>query len=307
MICLKKVIVTGANGFVGSALIRELIIHNIEVIALDLDGCNNNIPKNNLVSFLPASINNIKGIELADCAQNCDTFFHFAWAGSAGEARADYELQLSNAKWTVDCLKTAYNIGCRKIVCAGSIMEQETIAAVFSSGNKPRMGYIYGSGKLVAHAMAASVAAQLGIDFVWANITNSYGPGEISPRLVNTALRKIISGESPLFTSGTQNYDFVFITDVAKAFYLLGECGHTHCTYVIGSGNARPLKEFLLEMKASVALDLDFIFGDVPFTGIDIPIEKFDIKLISEHTGFKPEISFAEGTRKTMEWIKKQK
>lgn len=40
---MKKALVTGANGFVGSALVRELVKNNVEVIALDRDGCNNNI------------------------------------------------------------------------------------------------------------------------------------------------------------------------------------------------------------------------------------------------------------------------
>lgn len=303
---MKKAIVTGANGFVGSALVKELLDENIEVVAIDLEECCNNIPKSELLTFLPCSIDSISAIESVECVKNSDVFYHFAWVGSAGEARANCDLQLNNAKWTLDCLRTAHKIGCSSFVCAGSIMEQETIAAVYTNGNKPGPGYIYGSGKLVAHTMATSVATQLGINLVWANITNSYGPGEISPRLVNTTLRKIIAGEAPTFTSGVQNYDFIYITDVAKAFCLLGEYGHTHCTYVIGSGNAKPLKEFLLEMKEAVSPDLDFIFGDIPFTGINMPIEKFSIDLLKEHTGFSPEVSFAEGTRKTMEWIKKQ-
>jgi nucleoside-diphosphate-sugar epimerase len=59
-------------------------------------------------------------------------------------------------------------------------------------------------------------------------------------------------------------------------------------------------------MKSAVSPQLDFIFGDIPFTGINMPVEKFSIDLLKEHTGFAPEVSFAEGTKKTMEWIKKQ-
>ena len=303
---MNKAIVTGANGFVGSALVRELLAKNIEVVAIDLNGCCGNLPESDLLTFIPCSIDSIADIESDERVKNSDVFYHFAWVGSAGEARANCSLQLENAKWTIDCLRSANKIGCTSFVCAGSIMEQETIAAVYTNGNKPGAGYIYGSGKLVAHTMAASVATQLGIKLIWANITNSYGPGELSPRLVNTTLRKIIAGESPSFTSGVQNYDFIYITDVAKAFRLLGEYGHTHCTYVIGSGNAKPLKEFLLEMKSAVSPQLDFIFGDIPFTGINMPVEKFSIDLLKEHTGFAPEVSFAEGTKKTMEWRKKQ-
>lgn len=301
---MKKAIVTGANGFIGRAVINELIMSGVEVVAVDLENCRNNIPESELVSFVSCNISFIANIENNAVIKGADTFFHFAWAGSAGEARSDTKLQLNNAQWTVDCLRTAKKIGCERFVCAGSIMEHETMAAVYTNGNMPGMGYVYGSGKLVAHTMCASVASEIGIKLIWANITNSYGPGELSPRLVNSTLRKIIEGESPVFTSGMQNYDFIYITDVARAFRLLGEKGQSHCTYVIGSGHARPLKEFLLEMKDAVAPNIDFIFGDVPFTGINLPVEKYSTDLIYQHTSFKAEVSFAQGVVKTLEWIK---
>lgn len=183
-------------------------------------------------------------------------------------------------------------------------MEHETMAAAFASGNKPGLGYIYGSGKLVAHTMAMSVAADIGIDLVWAEITNAYGVGELSSRMVNTTIRKVIKGEEPQFTAGTQNYDFVYIDDVAKAFYLIGKKGKPFNEYLIGSSNAKPLKEFLLEMKAAIAPDLNFVFGDIPFTGINLPLEKYDCSKTEKDTGFKAQISFGEGCHRTMEWLK---
>lgn len=48
---MKKAIVTGANGFVGSALVKELLKNNIEVIALDMPGCSANIPADDRVKF----------------------------------------------------------------------------------------------------------------------------------------------------------------------------------------------------------------------------------------------------------------
>lgn len=104
---------------------------------------------------------------------------------------------------------------------------------------------------------------------------------------------------------GTQNYDFVYIDDVARAFYLIGKNGKPFNEYLIGSSNAKPLKEFLLEMKAAIAPDLDFIFGDIPFTGINLPLEKYDCSKTETDTGFKAKISFGEGCKKTMEWLKK--
>lgn len=300
---MKKALVTGANGFVGSALVKDLIANGVEVIALDRTDCNNNIPEG--VRFIAHELAESQKLPELIADRDIDVFYHFAWVGSAGPARADSALQLNNAQWTIDCLRAAKAMDCKKFVCAGSIMEHETIAAAYKQGNKPGLGYIYGSGKLVAHTMCMSVAADIGIDLCWAKITNAYGVGEFSPRFVNTTIRKIINDEPLQFTSGTQNYDFVYIDDVARAFRLIGENGKPFCHYLIGSSNAKPLREFVLEMKAALAPEKEFVFGDVPFTGVNMPLSEFDCSVTEQDTGFRAEIPFGEGVRRTMKWLKK--
>ena len=104
-------------------------------------------------------------------------------------------------------------------------MEYEVEAAIHSQGSHPGMGYIYGMGKHVAHCMCKSVAANIGIDLLWPMITNAYGVGELSPRFVNTTLRKIINGEPLQFTAATQNYDFVYKSRTATPGTFCGRNG----------------------------------------------------------------------------------
>lgn len=302
-----RAIVTGANGFVGSNLIKKLIEENVEVLAIDLSFSTPRFEANELVKPLELSIADI--IKLKEVVENgyYDTFYHFAWVGSAGQLRMDEKIQVQNAMWTIDCLHTAKEIGCKKFICAGTIMEFEVHEAIYSQNSMPGLPYIYGVGKVLAHELCKPIANAIGIDLIWAYITNAYGVGEKSPRFINTTLRKIIHNEPLEFTAGTQNYDFVYIDDVANAFYLIGLYGKANKGYMIGSGNARPLKEFIIEMCNANSSNNKPLFGNVPFTGVNIDINTFDINEIVNDCGFNAEISFTEGTRKTIEWLKEVK
>ena len=303
---MKRVIITGADGFVGSNTVQCFLDNGIEVLAMDIVQTPNRLKPQPGLTYKCVDISDVDQLEKAISEFEYDTFIHFAWAGSAGPQRADYNLQLQNALNTVECMKVAKQQGCSRFVCAGSIMEREVEAAVHTQGSRPGMGYIYGMGKHIAHCLCKSVAADIGIDLLWPMITNAYGVGELSPRFVNTTLRKIISKEPLQFTAGTQNYDFVYVTDVARAFYAVARDGMPFKEYIIGSGNARPLKEFIIEMQQALAPDVEPQFGDVPFTGTNLPLAAFDTSDIEKDCGFKPSVGFAEGTRMTMEWLKTQ-
>lgn len=301
---MENVIITGADGFVGSYTVNYFLEQGCRVLALDMGEKPNRLGEHPRLTYAQCDISDAAALEAAAQSGNYDTFIHFAWAGSAGPARVDYNLQMKNALTTVECLKTAKKLGCKRFVCAGSIMEKEVEAAVHDQGSRPGMGYIYGMGKHIAHCLCKSVAADIGIELVWPMITNAYGAGELSPRFVNTTIRKIIQGEPLQFTSGTQSYDFVYVTDVARAFYLIAKNGKPFCEYMIGSSTARPLKEFIIEMVRSLAPDRQPIFGDIPFTGTNMPLSTFDCTDTERDCGFRAEVSFAEGTRMTMDWLK---
>ena len=300
---MEKVIITGADGFVGSYTVSHFLKEGKTVLALDMAQIPRRLGQHPNLVYMQCDITDVDGMLSKIPHDVYDTFVHFAWAGSAGDERIDYHLQMQNALNTVECLRAAKQLGCKRFVCAGSIMEYEVEAAVHTQGSRPGMGYIYGMGKHIAHCMCKSVAANIGIDLLWPMITNAYGVGELSPRFVNTTLRKIINGEPLQFTAATQNYDFVYVSDVAKAFYLVAEKGKPFCDYMIGRGEAKPLKQFILEMVNSCGPECKPIFGDVPFSGTNMPLSTFAIDAITNDCGFIPDVSFEEGTKNTMDWL----
>nr|MCR5764389.1 NAD-dependent epimerase/dehydratase family protein [Treponema sp.] len=172
---------------------------------------------------------------------------------------------------------------------------------------KPTGGYIYGTGKLAAHLMCESVAKLQDVNFIPIIITNIYGAGEKSARLINTSVRKLLNGERCSFTEGYQMYDFIYITDAISSIVEVSEKGKPFNRYYIGSGNPKPLREYLLEMRDVVAPGVELGLGDIPFNGIDIDYSQFKLKKVEDDTGYKNKISFRDGIKMTMDFIKSEK
>lgn len=300
---MKKAIVTGANGFVGHATVKELCRQGVSVIAL-VHSVQQRTYDSSMVKVVPFELKDAANIPKLVEDRDIDVFYHFAWEGGHGEDRKNTALQLQNVQRSVECLRSAHAMGCKRFVGVGTIAEAEAYLAINEQGSRPGPSYIYGSAKFAARAMMKSAAAGLGIDFVCGMLINAFGVGEKSPRLINRSIRDIMSGTKPLdFTTGEQTYDFIYIDDVARAFYLLGCKGVPFKSYPIGSGEAKPLKEFLYTLRDVLKPEREFNLGAVPYTGVDVPLDYFSIEELKADTGFSPEVSFEEGIRKTAAWI----
>lgn len=299
---MKNVIVAGAGGFIGKNLVRDLIKRGYAVTALAKNFDDELQSVATCVSVKDKSIEDIA----AELTEQYSCFFNLAWSGTSGSMRADYNTQLSNVKLTCDYVRLAAIIHCPRVIYASSINEMETYEYLQSNDIEPSGGYIYGAGKLAAHLMGETVAYQNGVEFIPVIITNIYGIGEKSARLIYTSIVKLLKGEHCSFTEGYQTYDFIYITDAINSIVEVAEKGKAFTRYYIGGGDPKPLREFLLQMRDSVDPDAELGLGDIPFKGININYNQFELKQVEKDTGYKNRISFEEGIRITAEYIKKE-
>lgn len=298
-----RAVITGATGFAGKWLVKELLEQNDEVTVVVRD--KNNLPDewNEKVSVVEASLSQLSGL----CADSfsvgsADIFFHMAWAGTSGMERADTSLQLDNVRAACDAVRLAGRLKCKRFVNAGSIMEYEAMQYIPSENAVPGMGNIYSTAKLAADFMAKTVSKQEKIEYINLIISNIYGAGEKSPRFLNTTLRKMLRNEDVALTTGDQLYDFIYVTDAAKAIVFAGKNGRPDSTCYIGNPEQFPLKEFVLRMKKVLQSNSGLLFGAVPFAGASLSYHEFDTRKL-EKMGFAPEVFFEQGVLLTRDWI----
>lgn len=302
---MKKAIVVGGAGFLGSALVRELLARKTEVTAIvrpSFDSTKNSRLHNLDVQIIECDLKEISKLAQLIPQRDFDVWYQFAWDGLFHEQLLDYTAQINNIKYVLDAIVTAKAIGCNRFIGAGSISQYElrTIEGQTNIYDKHR---VYKSAKLACEYMGRSVSSREGIQFFWPIITNIFGEGEQSPRLINSMIKNLLEGKSQPLSEGKQIYDFIHISDAVRAFAGIGTCGIEHRTYVIGSGKAKPLKEFMIEVRDVVNPDVQLGFGKMPFNGIYLHPEDYDITPLFEDTAFMPTVSFQEGIRRTRDWI----
>lgn len=303
---MKRAIVTGATGFVGRWLIRALLEAQIPTTAVIREGRRlpADWPDSPLLAAVPCSMEHYERLPERMAPGPDTVFYHLAWAGVSGPERSSLSVQLSNVAASGAAVEAAAALGCAAFVGLGTIMEREAIAAAEADGTAPDMAYLYGEAKHMAHLLTKSLAARRGIAHIWPVLTNAYGEYDDSPRFIRSTLLKILHHQPLTFTAATQTYDFIHVEDAARALVALGQRGRPQHSYVIGSGDAAPLRSFIETIGSTLAPHQPLLFGSVPFSGVTLPRECFSIESLTADTGFQPRISFGEGILRTMQWAK---
>lgn len=304
----KKAIITGADGFIGRNIVKDLIENGYFVYAVVINTSNaiSILGDFKNIEFIECDMNQYENLIEYDCLKNVSLLFHFAWAGVSDIGSVDYTIQLNNAKCSCDLQNVAFKLGIKRFVFASSIMEFEHQKAYENSFFQVSLRNTYHVTKHATRNLLQLRCNNMSMEFVPVIISNVYGIGENSPRLINTAIRKFINKEHMSFTECEQMYDFIYISDAARAIRLVAEKGANNKLYYIGNKEQYPLKKFLCSMRDIIAPGLELGIGEIQLQGISLDYNEFDTQAIFKDLNFVPEYTFEEGIRITAEWVMKK-
>lgn len=299
-----KAVITGATGAIGMALIEELLRREIPTLVFcRADSARNSrIPDHPLLKKVNCSLSQMAEFQ-PNFDERYDVFYHFAWEGTTGEARNDMLLQNRNVRYTLDAVSLAARLGCHTFIGAGSQAEYGRVEGKLTPTTPAFPENGYGMAKLCASQMSRVACEQKGMRHVWARILSVYGPFDGGGSMVMSTIGKLTRGEKPSFTAGEQVWDYLYSGDAANAFIALAEKGRHGAIYCLGSGDPRPLKDYILAIRDAVNPDASLGLGEVPYAPKQVMYLCADISSLWEDTGFVPAVTFKEGIRKTVRWF----
>ena len=298
---INTAVITGPTGAIGTALCRLLLDNGIKVYAV----CR---PASKRTANLP------DGVKIIDCDLSdldnlsriiktpADVFFHFGWMNTIGEGRNDMFSQNLNVKYALDAVHAAEKLGCKLFIGSGSQAEYGRVNGIITPLTPcfPENGY--GMAKLCAGQMCRVECEKLGMDFIWTRILSVYGPYDGESSMISSVIKKLLKKERPSLTSGTQLWDYIYSEDAAEAFFLIAKKGICGKTYIVSSGESRPLKEYIEMLRDSIDSSLPLGFGEVANNN---PINlTADISDLKNDTGFYPKTAFAAGIKSTVNFNK---
>lgn len=305
---IQTAVVTGPTGAIGIALCEKLLRENVTVYAVCRPGSSRikDLPKAAALHVVECDAKELATLPQKMEGVSVDAFFHFAWAHTIGQGRNDMPAQIENIQSTIDAVRAAKALGCQVFLGAGSQAEYGRVEGLLKSDIPAFPENGYGMAKLCAGQMSRVEAKALDIDHVWVRILSVYGPHDGPMTMISGTIRKLLAGERPALTAGIQRWDYLYAGDAADAFYLAACHGRNGAVYPLGSGQAMPLKDYIIQMRDAIDPALPLGLGEVPYGPLQVMHLQADISALQADTGFAPKTPFAEGIRRTMDWVKRE-
>ena len=304
---MMRVVITGAGSFLGQALVRCLAERE--------PGAVETIQLRHSFEDAPEQL-----------PEHADAWVHFAWAGVGSAGRSDRRIQDYNIEMSMAALKKAAELGCTRFLFAGSQAEygkarpvEETAAKGMSSEGTSGGGIVlrqredavcmpqseYGRAKLAFGQRAARWAADWNADdvpqtlrLIHMRIFSVYGPGDHEGSLIRSCMEHFRKNEPMELGNCTQDWDYLYIDDAARAVSLLLLSETAEGIYNIASGDIRPLRDYVSEIKALLHSRSELRFGTRGDNAEGAVSLRPSVRRLREETGFQPRICFAEGIRR---------
>lgn len=302
-----RVLLTGATGFLGSWILRELAGGGTPTLALVRRGSGRSrlagLPALETVEGDLASISSLRpALE----AFGVDTFIHCAWAGVGNQHRNDDSQITANVGPTAELARLARDLRCKAWIGLGSQAEYGPGQGALDERSPTEPTTLYGAAKLASCLLARRLCELGGVRFAWLRVFSTFGPGEDLGWLIPYLVRALLRRETPALTACGQRWDFLFGPDAAEAVVKVATSPGAHGVYNLGSGRAHPLKSVVEQIRDLVDPGLPLGIGQVPYRPDQVMHLEADIRRLTEEVGWRPRTTLEEGLRQTVEWHRQQ-
>lgn len=301
---MNKVLVIGANGFLGTKLTLAFAGRGSKVVALvdkrfpyDSIKCQSNIET---IEFVLEEIDSLEGEVFSDI----DVLYHFAWAGVNAAYRNESEVQVQNVMFGLKVMEFAERHHISKVIIPGSAAEVSCGDGMITGYETPAPSDMYSASKVATRYICLNYAKQHHVGLIWTLITSIYGPGRDDNNLISYTIKSLLKGEKPSTTKLEQKWDYLHVDDLISALILLGEKGVSGKVYPVGSGEYRQMSEYVNIIRDLINPSLPLGIGDLPYKNEVIDNQKMDITELRTDTGFFPSYTFEKGIKEVINYFK---
>jgi len=309
---MKKVLLTGAAGLIGSKTAELLLAKGIEVVGVD--NLNNyydpklkeyrlNLIQDPKFNFIQIDIEDKNGLKELFNSHQFDVVFNLAARAGVRYSMESPDIYMStNAQGTLNLLECMRQFNVKKFVLASTSSLYAGQPMPFKEDlevNTPISPYA--ATKKAAEVMSYTYHYLYGIDVSIVRYFTVYGPAgrpDMSPYIFADKLLK--NEELPMFGDGTQSRDFTYVDDIAEGTILAAKPLGFEIINLGGGNNPYTLLEMISLMekysgKKAVIKNSAKIAADMDITWADISKAKSLL-------GWEPKISFEEGIKRLMQW-----
>ncbi len=299
---MKRVLVTGATGFIGRHSLAALLAAGYEVHAATIEP-----PPAEFSDVFWHHADLLNALEVSDllAAVRPSHLLHFAWYAIPGQ----YWSAPENLQWvqaSLGLLQAFTQAGGERVVMAGTCAEYDWNYGFCSEAITPLAPRtLYGACKHALQLMLSHYTRDHHISSAWGRIFFLYGPHERPERLVPTVIRTLLRNEPALCSHGDQVRDYLHVQDVATAFVALLESQVTGPVN-IASGQAVRLKDMIHAIAAKMDQTKLVRLGAIPAPSDEPPLLVADVRRLRDEVGWQPRFDLAAGIDQTIDWWRQQ-